>query len=115
MSNSWCAVLTVDTEPPRRTSSGISVARRVVLPIPVEPASPKTRIPSGETLGLPASVGTPRPGDVRQPGPQVVVAGDQREDRGQPQQDLADRNDRDDMPAGIANDQHADRHHLDRG
>ena len=64
---------------------------------------------------LPRSLaGAARAGDVRQAGAQIVVAGDQGQQRGDPQQDLADRCDRQKAGAGIADDQNADRHHLDR-
>src|SRR5215472_2820932 len=40
----WWACLTVETETPRETNSGISAVIRVVLPLPLHPARPKIRI-----------------------------------------------------------------------
>src|SRR5689334_20676582 len=44
MSKAWCACLTVETVSPRETSSGSNAASNVVLPLPLQPASPNIRI-----------------------------------------------------------------------
>ena len=44
MSKEWWACFIVDTAIPRETNSGISAVINVVLPLPLQPASPKIRI-----------------------------------------------------------------------
>ena len=44
MSKLWCACLTVDTFSPRATMRGMTLARRVVLPEPLQPARPMMRM-----------------------------------------------------------------------
>jgi hypothetical protein len=45
ISNSWWACLIVDTVRPRAARSGMSAVNSVVLPLPLQPARPKMRIP----------------------------------------------------------------------
>src|SRR5215472_1335445 len=99
----WWACLTVETETPRETNSGISAVIRVVLPLPLHPARPKIRIIScpqtslgadrdgrnmllSQMLGFPAADRgcRPRARHVAKPGPQIVIAGYQGEQRGDP-------------------------------
>src|SRR5579862_5139012 len=44
ISKAWCACLMVETFKPRATSTGITLVINVVLPEPLQPARPMTRI-----------------------------------------------------------------------
>src|SRR6476659_1487553 len=46
MSNAWWACFTVDTVSPRATKRGMTWARSVVLPEPLQPARPMMRMPA---------------------------------------------------------------------
>ena len=84
-----------DGDAARRPASGSSRVRSVVLPLPLQPASPKMRI-GRASLTSRGSVSPPyrparRPGHVREAGAEIVVAGHQVSSAGDPQQHLADQ------------------------
>src|SRR5262245_10914340 len=88
----------VETLKPRRTSSGTSRTTKVVLPAPLQPASPITRI-AGASHMLEAGL-------------QIVVAGHESEGRGGPEPDLPDQADRPTRRAPISEDEEAQGQHL---
>src|SRR5215470_11225313 len=91
----------VETLKPRRTSSGTSRTTRVVLPAPLQPASPITRIAEASHM--------------LEAGLQIIVAGHEGEGGRRPEPDLPDQADRPVRRAPISEDEEAQRQHLQQG
>src|SRR5689334_25236070 len=100
MSKAWCACFMVESVTPRATKAGISRTISVVLPLPLQPASPKIFMALSGLQDRPRRFRRRlRPlldarrllADMHEAFGEVVVAGDQRQQGRDPQADLTDQ------------------------